>query len=259
METEFIKSKQEIHAIIDRSGSMSGKEKDTIGGIIACFNELKKKDENDLSEIYFSIKQFDHEQKLILKSTNIDDLDENKITSVLSNYMPRGQTALLDALGVSINYFIEKKLINKNAFDSCIIYVSTDGYENCSKQFNYDTISEMIKSAEENHNIRILYLGANQDAIAEASKCGISRDRAINYTETNENTQAVYRSAANVAKRTRTDGNTEFLLPERSASSSSALFPPKSYSSPPAIQNLSHNSPVPPPIIRAERIRRNKS
>ncbi len=261
METINSKTIQEIHAIIDRSGSMMGKEADTIGGIKACFSELKKKDDNDNSEIYFSIKQFDHDQQLILRSTNIDDLNEDNISEVLSNYMPRGQTALLDALGESINYYVQKKLINKEAFESCVIYVSTDGYENCSKKFNYRTISEMIKTAEENHNIKILYLGANQDAIAEASKCGISSDRAINYSETSENTQAVYRSAAACAKRTRTDGTTGFLLPERTASCTPNL-PSQSFSSPPAAHYSVGSQPfgsppVPPPVLRVRRMNAN--
>ena len=189
-------------------------------------------------------------------------MDSQKISDILSeNYRPRGQTALLDAIGESLNFYIQKKLLNVKAFKSCIIYVSTDGLENCSKKFNYETISQMIKTAEKDFNITILYLGANQDAIAEASKCGIPMERAINYTETSENTEAVYRSAASVCKRSRTEGHAEFLKAERTASCSRPI-PEPNYSSPPEINYRSYNqasSPEPPPVVRVRGINNNQN
>lgn len=208
---------QEIHAIVDMSGSMNGKQKDTIGGLMANLDELKSNLEEDYN-INYSIKYFDDKEELVLKSTNLTTLTDEQLSNIYGKYKPRGQTALLDALGNSINYFVSKKLLNNGSFDSCIIYVTTDGLENCSKNYNYQTISEMIKNAEENQNIKILYLGANQDAIAEASKYGISVDRAINYSENSDNVAAVYRGAASVANRTRTTGETQFSQVERTAS-----------------------------------------
>ena len=208
---------QEIHAIVDMSGSMNGKHEDTIGGLMANLDELKSNLEEE-NNIMYSIKYFDDKEELVLKSTNITTLTDAYLSNIYEKYKPRGQTALLDALGNSINYFVSKKLLDDNSFDSCIIYVTTDGLENCSKNYNYHTISEMIKNAEENQNIKILYLGANQDAIAEASKYGISVDRAINYSENSDNVAAVYRSAASVANRTRCTGETQFSQVERTAS-----------------------------------------
>ena len=165
--------------------------------------------ENDYN-INYSIKYFDDKEELALKSTNLKSLTDQQLSNIYEKYKPKGQTALLDALGNSINYFVSKKLLNNDSFDSCVIYVTTDGLENCSKNYNYQTISEMIKSAEENQNIKVLYLGANQDAIAEASKFGIPVNQAINYTEDSDNVAAVYRSAASVANRTRSTGETQF-------------------------------------------------
>ena len=142
-------------------------------------------------------------------------------------------------MGNSINYFVSKKLLSNDSFDSCVIYVTTDGLENCSKNYNYQTISEMIKSAEENQNIKVLYLGANQDAIAEAYKLGIPVNQAINYAENSDNVTAVYRSAASVANRTRSTGETQFSEVERAASIDVAN------------QNLSLS---PPPIRRGSRL-----
>ena len=208
---------QEVHAIVDMSGSMNGKQEDTISGLMANLKELKSNLEEDY-KINYSIKYFDDNEDLVLKSTNLLTLTDQQLNNIYEKYSPRGQTALLDALGNSINYFVSKKLLDNNSFDSCIIYITTDGLENCSKNYNYHTITEMIKNAEEEQNIKVLYLAANQDAIAEASKYGISVDRAINYSENSDNVAAVYRSAASVANRTRSTGETQFNQVERLAS-----------------------------------------
>lgn len=238
---------QEIHAIVDRSGSMRGKESDTIGGLRAAMDELRSSMvEGDTINV--SIKYFDDKQDLMLRSSNLTQMTEAQFDLIFSQYCPRGSTALLDALGDSLTYFCQKKLTEPESFKSCVIYVTTDGLENASKKYTYQTISDMIKSSETEHNIRVLYLGANQDAIAEASKCGISMERAINYTESQENTQAVYRSAAAVATRTRTTGNSEFAPVERVASCAS----PRSSSVPVRrIETL-----TPPPVTRRPNMER---
>ena len=129
---------QEIHAIVDMSGSMNGKQEDTIGGLMANLDELKSNLEEE-NNIMYSIKYFDDKEELVLKSTNITTLTDAYLSNIYEKYKPRGQTALLDALGNSINYFVSKKLLDDNSFDSCIIYVTTDGLENCSKNYNYHT------------------------------------------------------------------------------------------------------------------------
>ena len=205
---------QEICAVIDRSGSMLGKEDDTIGGINSTFKVLREtKTDDDIIKI--SIKLFDHEQILKIRSLDLDQVrDLNH-----GDFQPRGQTALLDAMGDTLTYFMQKKLMNPQAFDSCVIYISTDGLENASKHYDNGKIKKMVKTAEESYNISVLYLAANQDAIAEASKYGIDCGHAINYSENTENVQAVYRSAANAAVRSRSEGGrVAFTQTERSIS-----------------------------------------
>lgn len=204
---------QEVVAIIDRSGSMSGKEEDTIGGINTTFEVLKNGlEEND--KVNVSIKLFDNEEKLLIRSLDI----KNVRPIERYQYQPRGQTALYDAIGNSLTYFIEKKLKNPSCYNKCLIYVVTDGLENCSKKFNAETLKKLIKSAEEDYGIEIIYLAANQDAILEASKMGICLDHALNYTETSQNSMGAYRSAANVANRQRSGVNTSFTQAERNDS-----------------------------------------
>lgn len=215
-----MKNIQEVVAIIDRSGSMTGKEDDTIGGINSTFDILKNEmTEND--EIKVSVKLFDHEEYLLFRSININDVRPLS----KEDYRPRGQTALLDAIGNTLNFFMEKKILDNNIFTSCLIYIVTDGYENASSTFTKDKIKDMIKEAEDNYNIKIIYLAANQDAIFEASKYGISMENALNYDETNKNCISAYRSAASVANRQRSGASMSFTQAERNASISHSPEP----------------------------------
>jgi len=199
---------QEVVAIIDRSGSMSGKESDTIGGINSTIEELKSDKNNEI--IKFSIKFFDHQEYMKIRSLDIENVRPLNVKDLL----PRGQTALLDAMGNTISFFINKKICEPNSFDSCIIYIATDGFENCSKKFTHENIRNLIEQAK-NYSIEILYLGANQDAILEASKFGLDAKQAMNYSENTENVESAYRSAARAAKRYRFGDSIEFLEPER--------------------------------------------
>lgn len=230
---------QEVIAIIDRSGSMSGKEEDTIGGINSAIEVLRSERE-DNTRINVSIKLFDHEEYLLVRSLDIDLV--RPITR--SQYVPRGQTALLDALGKTLTYLVEKKMDEPTLYDMCLIYVVTDGLENSSVIYNSDQIASQIKNAEENHNIKIVYLGANQDAIMEASKYGIAPGRAMNYSETSQNVNSAFRSAASISRRQRTSGETSFLQTERTASQS------QSDSSPSRREyNVTVFNPATPPFV----------
>ena len=204
---------QEVVAIIDRSGSMWGKEDDTIGGINSTIEIFKNSlEKND--KVNMSIKLFDHEETLLFRS--LDILNVRPIEK--RQYIPRGQTALYDAIGNSLTYFIEKKKLNENAYHKCLIYIITDGLENCSNKYNNESLRELIKCAEDNYGIEIIYLGANQDAILEASKMGIAMEHALNYAETFENSQEAYRSVANITNRQRSGEKTSFTQAERSLS-----------------------------------------
>ena len=228
---------QEIVAIIDRSGSMSGKEEDTVGGINSALTIIKQ-DLKPGETVNVSVKLFDHEEKMLFKSLNINDVKPLE----LRQFVPRGQTALYDAIGSSLTYFMEKKLHNPNSYDKCLIYVTTDGCENCSKNFTAKTLKKLIASAQESYNIELIYLGANQDAILEASKIGIISSHAINYSETSEECISAYRSAANVANRQKSNGNTAFTQTERSQSYCPVTPPP------------SRNLNEPPPIVRQKSV-----
>jgi len=207
---------QEVVAIMDRSGSMVNKVDDTVGGINAAITQLKEQriETQDTTDIKISIKLFDHDEYLLIRSMDID-----KVRPIEKRqYVPRGQTALLDAIGNTLTYFINKKMLNTNAYDNCLVYIVTDGYENSSTKFTQQQIKDLIVDAESNYNIKIIYLAANQDAILEASNLGIDPSQALNYSETSQNVEAAYKSAASVAYRQRTSSNIGFTQTERSQS-----------------------------------------
>ena len=229
---------QEVVAIIDRSGSMSGKEADTVGGINSMLYIIRQDLKLD-EQVNVSIKLFDHEEQLLINSLNIKDVRPLE----LRQFVPRGQTALYDAIGSSLTYFMEKKLHNPNSYTKCLMYVTTDGCENCSKKFNAQALKKLITSAQESYNIELVYLGANQDAILEASKIGIGEGHAINYSETKEECEAVYRSLGNVVNRQKSRAPTEFTQVERSQSYQPSTPPP------------TNRSNDPPPLRRQTSIR----
>ena len=232
---------QEVVAIIDRSGSMCGKEEDTIGGVNSSL-EVIKQDLKPNEQVNVSIKLFDHEEKMLIRSLNINNVRPIE----LRQYVPRGQTALYDAIGSTLTYFMEKKLHNPTCYDTCLIYVATDGFENCSKNFTADSLKKLITSAQKSYNIELIYLGANQDAILEASKIGILPTHAINYSETSEQCMSAYRSVGNVVNRQKSSKETAFTQVERTES----YYEPKTPEPTPRSSNCE-----PPPLRRQKSIR----
>ena len=179
---------------------------------------------------------------MLIKSLNINEVRPIE----LRQYVPRGQTALYDAIGSTLTYFMEKKLHNPTCYDKCLIYVATDGYENCSKNFNADSLKKLIISAQKSYNIELIYLGANQDAILEASKIGILPTHAINYSETSEQCMSAYRSVGNVANRQKSSMETAFTQVERTES----YYGPKTPEPTPRSSNCE-----PPPLRRQKSVR----
>ena len=232
---------QEVVAIIDRSGSMCGKEEDTIGGVNSSL-EVIKQDLKPNEQVNVSIKLFDHEEKMLIKSLNINEVRPIE----LRQFVPRGQTALYDAIGSTLTYFMEKKLHNPTCYNTCLMYVATDGFENCSKNFTADSLKKLITSAQKSYNIELIYLGANQDAILEASKIGILPTHAINYSETSEQCMSAYRSVGNVVNRQKSSKETAFTQVERTES----YYDPKTPEPTPRSSNCE-----PPPLRRQKSIR----
>lgn len=184
--------KTEIVFILDRSGSMSGLEEDTIGG----YNGMLKKQKNKDGEALVTTVLFDNEYEMIHNRTDIQGIQE--ITE--EEYFVRGTTALLDAIGITISKIIQAtKNTRKESRASKVIFVIiTDGMENASKEYNYKRIKEMVEYQKENYNWEFVFLGANIDAIKTAASFGINEDRAANYHSDEKGTELNYKAVNNL-------------------------------------------------------------
>lgn len=190
--------KQEVVTIIDNSESIYGKECNTINGINLMLDEIKLLKSYE-DTVLISIKLFNNKQLMKLRHMDIKYVKK----LVLSDFLPNGCSALFDAIGDTLKYFMEKKLYNPTAYDNCIIYIVANGLENSSKKYNKITIKKMIKTAEIIYNIDIIYIGSNKNAILEANSIGIKSEQIIYYSETEKNIKDIYRSCAEISSNSR--------------------------------------------------------
>ncbi len=176
----------EIVYILDRSGSMSGLEADTIGGFNSMMDKQKKTGEKAL----VSTVLFDDECEVIHDRIPIEKIE--KMTG--KQYYVRGCTALLDAVGGAIHHIgnIHKYAREEDRPDKTIFVITTDGMENASSRYSREKIRKMIKKQQKKYGWEFIFIGANIDAYAEAQKYGIRRDRTVNYVSDSAGTGIVY-------------------------------------------------------------------
>lgn len=165
----------EIVFILDRSGSMSGLESDTIGG----FNSMIAKQQKEEGEAIVSTVLFDDETDVIHDRVAIGDV--KKLTE--DDYYVRGCTALLDAVGGAIHHIgnVHKYAREEDRPAKTLFIITTDGLENASRHYSFKDVKRLIKRQQEKYNWEFIFLGANIDAIEVAGNMGISKDRAANY------------------------------------------------------------------------------
>lgn len=178
----------ELVFILDRSGSMTGLESDTIGG----FNSTIAKQKKQPGEAYVSTILFDHEQIVLHDRVKLSEIRE----MTLDDYETRGSTALIDAIGKSIKYIsnIHKYARPEDVPENTIFVIITDGYENSSKKYSSSKVKSIIKHQQEAYDWEFLFLGANIDSVETASELGISADRAANYISDSQGTGVAYDS-----------------------------------------------------------------
>ena len=165
----------ELVFILDRSGSMSGLEKDTIGG----FNSMLEKQRKEPGNAVVSTVLFDNETEVIHDRVSIADIPH--LTD--KDYYVRGCTALLDAVGGAIHHIgnVHKYARKEDVPEKTLFIITTDGMENASRRYTYDKVRCMIERQKECYGWEFLFLGANIDAAAEAKRFGIDESMAANY------------------------------------------------------------------------------
>ncbi len=176
----------EIVFILDRSGSMSGLESDTIGG----FNSMIEKQKREEGECFVSTVLFDNESVVLhdrIKLENVPAMTEK-------DYVVRGCTALLDAIGGAIHHIgnIHKYARREDVPAHTMFVITTDGQENASRYYTSEKVKKMIERQKEKYGWEFLFIGANIDAVETAARYGIDRDRAVNYNADREGTSVVF-------------------------------------------------------------------
>ncbi len=184
-----MKKTVEIVVVLDRSGSMESIKSETISG----FNKFVKEQKKSGVDAHFTLVQFDQEYEVVYENTLIKNIPKlNKKT-----FVPRGLTALLDAIGKTIKSTRKHQKKNASLDYQTIFVIITDGYENASVAYSRENIFKKITQMQKKHQWEFVFLAANQDAIATASQYGISAKKALRFAADKAGTEDVFESISN--------------------------------------------------------------
>ena len=181
----------EIVFILDRSGSMSGLEKDTIGG----FNSMMERQKNEEGEALVSTVLFDNFSTVLHDRVKLEDV--KPLTT--KEYYVGGCTALLDAVGGAVHHIsnVHRYIREEDRPAKTVFVITTDGMENASRKYSRAKVREMIEDKKKEGWV-FIFLGANIDAGEEAEGIGIGRENAVDYMADREGTEICYRSIGRV-------------------------------------------------------------
>ena len=176
----------ELVFILDKSGSMAGLEKDTIGG----FNSMLTKQKAEAGQCRVTTVLFDNRYTLLH-----DRIDIRAVSPITEKeYCVGGSTALLDAIGRSIKKIVDVQRSTAEEYraEKVIFIIITDGEENSSREYGADAVRKLISKEKEQYGWEFLFLGANIDAVETAGRIGISADQAAEYVPDQKGTALNY-------------------------------------------------------------------
>lgn len=181
-----MKDLTDIVVVLDRSGSMEERRTDAIGG----FNALVLDQRREAGDAVLSLVQFDHEYEVCFTAKPLREV----VLLTEATYLPRGSTALLDAIGKTITDTGARlrDLPETVRPSKVVLVIITDGYENASKTFSKTRVNAMVAHQRDVYKWIPLFIGTNQDAIAEAGSIGIAATHAIAYANSTIGTRASY-------------------------------------------------------------------
>ena len=187
----------EIVFILDRSGSMSGLETDTIGG----YNSMLEKQKAEEGEALLSTVLFDDRVEILHDRKSLSQV--KPITE--KEYFVRGSTALLDAVGGAIRHIgkLQKSLSEEERPEKTIFIITTDGMENSSREYSYDKVKKMVEKKKTKKQWEFIFLGANIDAVKEAGRLGIAANRSARYNNDKKSVRRNYGVVSGMLKAAR--------------------------------------------------------
>lgn len=193
----------ELVFILDKSGSMSGLEADTIGG----YNSMLKKQKSIEGECYITTVLFDNNYELLH-----DRIDIKAVSPITEKeYQVGGSTALLDAIGTTIHKIsnAQKHTAEDYRAEKVMFVIITDGEENSSREYSAEKVKAQIEMQKTNYGWEFIFLGANIDAVRTAGRFGIGADRAIDYLADSEGTELNFQVMADAVATFRETGTVD--------------------------------------------------
>lgn len=187
-----------IVCLLDRSGSMKSIREATVAGYNSFIDQLR----TGQGECSISLIQFDDEYEFVFDRLPLPQVP------TLTDLVPRGNTALLDAQGRAITELGgELRQMNENARPGQVVIVTiTDGEENKSRHYTLGQVAQMIEHQQNVYSWNFTYLGANQDAFKVAESMNIRRGSTMSYAATAAGAKGMFYGAANYVNQVRSRG-----------------------------------------------------
>lgn len=193
----------ELVFILDKSGSMSGLEADTIGG----YNSMLAKQQGIKGQCRITTVLFDNNYEMLH-----DRIDIRAVRGITrKEYQVGGSTALLDAIGKTIHKMsnVQKNTAKDYRAEKVMFVIITDGEENASREYNAKQIKAQIEKQKKKYGWEFIFLGANIDAVQTAGSIGIDSDRAVDYLADSEGTELNFRVMAQAVATFREEGTVD--------------------------------------------------
>jgi uncharacterized protein YegL len=203
-----MKNKTEIVLIVDRSGSMSSIRADVEGGL----NTFIEKQKELPGECKVTYVRFDTETETVFENTDIKTVGKVTID-------PRGSTALLDALGQTINK-VGQRLANipeSERPEQILVYLCSDGEENASHEYTHAQVKEMIEHQQSKYNWKFTFLGcANFNAVSQGASFGVASSSTMNFSTSSAGVKAAFCAVNNATSfyRSAVDNKTSYVFTE---------------------------------------------
>lgn len=193
----------ELVFIIDESGSMSGFEADTVGG----FNSMIEKQREEEGEAFVSAVLFNQKSRVLYDRVPLSEVGRMQ----KEDYLPRGCTALYDALGSAIHHIkgVHRYIRREDIPEHTIFVITTDGMENASSRYSRKEVKEMIERMREERGWEFIFVAANIDVESAAEDIGIDRSHAARYMQSDVGIQACYEAMSAYVSRSRRREKTE--------------------------------------------------